>query len=94
LRRAAAWTAEKLIEMKIRVDDPSSDGVLRRLELIEALAIGIDGKRALWAALQRASSSTPGNGSIDYDRLIARAQAQRQLVESERLDAAARALRP
>jgi len=47
LRRAAAWTAEKLIEMKMRVDDPSSDGALRRLELIEALAIGIDGKQAL-----------------------------------------------
>ena len=78
----------------MRVDDPSSDGVLRRLELIEALAIGIDGKQALWRALQRATSTTPGNGSIDYDRLIARARAQRQLVETERLDAAVRALRP
>jgi hypothetical protein len=94
LRRAAAWTAEKLVEMKMRIDDPSSDAVLRRLELIEALAIGIDGKQALWTALRKASSSVPGNGSTDYDRLIARAQAQRRLVEGERLDAAARALRP
>src|SRR5258705_6682531 len=53
IRRAAAWTAEKLAELKVRVDDPSG-GLLRRLELIEALAIGIDGKRALWTALQRA----------------------------------------
>jgi hypothetical protein len=39
LRRAAAWTAEKLAEFKLRVDDPSTAGAFRRLELIEALAM-------------------------------------------------------
>src|ERR1700748_88102 len=42
LRRAAVWTAEKLGEIKLRVDDLSTGGFSRRLELIEALAIGID----------------------------------------------------
>jgi len=91
IRRAAAWTAEKLAELKVRVDDRSG-GLLRRLELIEALAIGIDGKRALWTALQRASKSRTEPGYLDYVRLIARAEAQRHLVEPERLDVAAQAL--
>jgi hypothetical protein len=91
LRRAAAWTAEKLAEIKLRVDDHSSAGFFRRLELIEALAIGIDGKQALWAALQ--AGSIPALRSMDYGRLVARAQAQRRMVEGERLVAAAEALR-
>jgi len=93
LRRAAAWTAEKLAEFKLRVDDPSTAGAFRRLELIEALAIGIDGKAALWTALQRVPPSTASLGAADYARLIARAKAQRQVVEDERLAAAAEALR-
>jgi len=94
VRRAAAWTAEKLVELKTHVDDPSTRGSFRRLELIEALAIGIDGKQALWAALQRTLATTPGPGSLDYPRLIARAEAQRRVVEGERLTAAVEALAP
>lgn len=93
IRRAAAWTAEKLAELKMRIDDPSS-GALRRLELIEALAIGIDGKRALWTALQRSAEARADLGSLDYARLIARAEQQRRVVEKERLEAAVSALRP
>jgi len=90
VRRAAAWTAEKLAEWKMRLDD-SSDGALRRLELIEALALGIDGKQALWAALHTASERTPPLKSVDYPRLIARAEAQRRVVERRRLRAAVEA---
>jgi hypothetical protein len=93
VRRAAAWTVEKLAELKMHVDDPSAGANLRRLELIEALAIGVDGKQALWAALQRVSERTSALESVDYPRLIARAKSQRQMVEKERLDAAAEALR-
>jgi hypothetical protein len=92
-RRAAAWTAEKLAELKLRVDDSSTDGCFRRLELIEALAIGIDGKQALWAALERTHESNTAVNSLDYPRLIARAQSQRHVVEGERLAAAAEAFR-
>ena len=94
LRRAAAWTAEKLAELKIHVDDPSSGGAFRRLELIEALALGIDGKRALWTALQTASERMPELKSLDYDILIARAEEQRSVVELRRLEAATDALAP
>ena len=68
LRRAAAWMSEKLAELKLRVDDPSGTGHLRRLELIEALAIGIDGKQALWRALQATAGSTASLRSLDYVR--------------------------
>jgi hypothetical protein len=90
-RRAGAWLAEKLTEVKVRVDD-RSDGALRRLELIEALALGIDGKRALWSALQSASERAPDLARLDYPRLIARAEAQRAAVETRRLQAAIAAL--
>jgi hypothetical protein len=50
VRQAAAWLTEKIAELKTRFDDPAR-GALQRLELIEALALGIDGNRALWAAL-------------------------------------------
>jgi hypothetical protein len=92
LKRAGAWTAEKLAQLKMRIDDPSGDGVLRRFELIEALALGIDGKQALWTALQTASAQTPELKPLDYDNLIARAEAQRHTVESRRLQAAVEAL--
>jgi hypothetical protein len=91
LRGAAAWTAEKLAEMKMRVDDPAG-GALRRLELIEALAMGIDGKRALWTALQKAAERTSALGVLDYPRLIARADGQRRVVEEQRLEVAKLAL--
>src|SRR5262245_60120453 len=94
LRRAAAWLTEKLAELKTRVDDRSRDGALRRLELIEALALGIDGKRALWTALQTVSERAPELDLLDYDNLIVRARAQRVLVETRRLRAATDALRP
>jgi hypothetical protein len=93
-RRAAAWMSEKLAELKLHVDDRSRDGGLRRLELIEALALGIDGKRALWAALQTTSERAPELERLDYRTLIARAEDQRNRVEARRLLAAAGALAP
>jgi hypothetical protein len=93
-RRAAAWMSEKVAELKMRVDDRSRDGGLRRLELIEALALGIDGKRALWASLQTTSERAPDLGRLDYRILIARAEDQRNRVEARRLLAAADALAP
>jgi hypothetical protein len=90
-RRTGAWVSEKLAELKLRADD-RSDGTLRRFELIEALALGIDGKEALWTALQSASARVPELRRLDYPRLIARAKAQRADVEARRLQAAAVAL--
>jgi hypothetical protein len=81
VRQAAAWVTEKLAELKTRIDDRSG-GALQRLELIEALALGIDGKRALWTALEAAAADVPALRALDYARL----------VEVRRLQAASEAL--
>jgi hypothetical protein len=91
-RKAAAWLAEKVTELKLKMDDPAG-GALRLLETIEAVAIGIEGKRALWLALAAASEGNPRLKGPDYGRLEARAVEQRQRAEKVRLAAAREALR-
>jgi hypothetical protein len=86
-RRVSAWLTEKLTEVKLRVDDPGNTG-LRRFEILEALAVGVDGKRALWAALDACAAVTPALRQLDYTRLLARAEHQRRVIEALRLDAA------
>ncbi|HKG20564.1 MAG TPA: hypothetical protein VKC34_01580 [Blastocatellia bacterium] len=91
-RQATAWLTEKFTELKLRVDDPAG-GALRLLEALEAVAIGIDGKRALWHALVAASEEAPRLRIVDYGRLIKRAEDQRVRVEEVRLLAAKAAFR-
>ncbi len=79
VRKAGGWIAEKVSALKTAIDDPS-DGSLRTLETIEALALGIDGKRALWLSLA-ASPDQAVSGADDFDRLIDRADRQRHTVE-------------
>jgi hypothetical protein len=90
-RNAGAWLTTKLAELKLRIDDPA-DGALRLLESLETLALGIDGKRALWNALAAASHQAPALRGVDYVRLAQRAEVQRGLVEVQRLSAAQAAL--
>jgi cell division FtsZ-interacting protein ZapD len=91
IRQTTAWLTEQLAELKTRLDDRTG-GALQQLELIEALALGIDGKAALWASLQAAAADVPALQSVDYSRLIQRAADQRRNVEGRRLLAAAAAL--
>lgn len=91
-RKAAAWLTEKFTELKLRWDD-AGDRSFRLLETFEALALGIEGKRSLWLALQFAAKDSPALQIVDYDRLIGRAEEQRQRVEKMRLSSAAAALK-
>jgi len=90
-RKAVGWLAEKVAQLKLRLDDPAS-GALRLFESLEALALGIDGKRALWPALAAAAEKAPRLRGTDYARLEQRADEQRRRVEGARLDAARAAL--
>jgi hypothetical protein len=90
-RRAGAWVAEKGARLKMRADDKAT-GPLRRLESLEAVALGIDGKHALWRALNAAAETAPALRARDYDQLAARAIEQRNRVEALRLEAARQAL--
>ena len=91
VRRAAAWLTEKLGQAKLRLDDPGS-GDLHILEALETLALGIQGKSALWRALAVASAHLPPVQQRDFAALEARAQNQFQRVDSLRLQAAPAAL--
>jgi hypothetical protein len=86
-RAAMAFLVEKATRLKLRLDD-SAEGALRLLEVSEAVALGIEGKRALWGALAAAAEAAPALQVADYARLAQRAEEQRQRVETVRLGAA------
>jgi hypothetical protein len=88
---AAAWAVEKLARLKPNGAVRGYSPLSRLLEL-EALAAGIEAKRALWVALAAATDrgELPG---FDFDQLAKRAESQRTRVEEHRLAAAANALR-
>lgn len=90
-RKAAAWVAERMTELKLRADDPSA-GALRRLEVVEAVSVGVEGKRLLWRALAEAAGAAPALRGTDYARLERRAEEQRARIEAVRVEAARAAL--
>ena len=85
-RQAAAWTMEKLARIKFLLAGPGR-GSPGELEALEALALGIEGKRALWAALA-VVTGTPPLQTLDLERLQQRAGEQRARLEVLRLEAA------
>jgi len=91
LRKASAWLTEKFTQLKLRLDDPSG-GPLLLLESIEVISLGIEGKRLLWRALRATSEKSYALKALDYERLIKRAEEQRDRVETIRLEAARQAL--
>lgn len=90
-RKAAGWLGEKAAELKLRLDDPKG-GSLRLFESLEALSLGIEGKKSLWRALAAAAEEAPHLRAADYEDLIRRAEEQRGRVETARLEAARRTL--
>ena len=93
VRKVGSWIAEALTEVKIEADDETG-GALRRLERLEAVALGIDGKSALWSALNAAAAIASELRGPDYEQLVQRAAEQRKRVEVYRLEAANAALTP
>jgi hypothetical protein len=90
LKEVTAWLGEKVSRVKLRRRAP---GGLGTFEALEALALGILGKRALWRALAVVAAADARLGGVDFDHLTARAQAQHAQVEERRLEAAGSALR-
>lgn len=91
-RQVSAWLTEKVTELKLRLDD-SAHGNLRLLESLEALSLGIEGKKSLWLALAAAAEISPQLRLVDYKRLKQRAVEQRSRVELKRIEIARVALR-
>jgi hypothetical protein len=60
---------------------------LSRLEEVEGLCLGVQGKESLWRSLRSVSSAHPLTG-FDFDELIERARRQREDLEQHRMEAA------
>ena len=90
LKEATAWLGEKMSRWKLR---RRASGGLGTLEALEALALGILGKLALWRALAVVTEAEARWHGGDFDQLAARVQAQHAQVEERRLDAARAVLR-
>jgi hypothetical protein len=86
-RRMGAWLGEKLANVKLQLDDKAT-GAMRLFEGLEALALGIQGKRGLWRALAVASQSDLDLRGLDYENLTQRSEDQHRRVELMRLAAA------
>jgi hypothetical protein len=84
VRKAGAWLAEKLSRTKIEL----GEGDIGIFLALEALIIGITGKRSLWRALEAASRTMPGLARLDYSGLEKRAIEQCERVEARRLEIA------
>ena len=84
LKEAAAWMSEKVTRLKL------GRGCFGTFQALEALSLGILGKRALWRAL--ATIDDARIGGEDLRELTARAEAQYGQVEEQRLKAAPAAL--
>ena len=89
VKQAGARVGEKLMRVKSS-NVVTGDQDLSRLLELEALCVGIAGKKAGWLALQATSNSSLAG--VGFDRLIARADHQRDRLEPHRLQAAATTL--
>ena len=91
LRLGAAWVAEKVGRLK-----PNGQLVgyspLSRVTELEALVMGISGKLELWRALDAIEDGDPRLDEAQLERLIERAERQRERVETLRVRAAEEAL--
>lgn len=85
VRKAGAWILEKLSRAKIRLTE-SEEGDVGLFLALEALALGITGKRALWRALASASEVVPSLSRLNYAELETRAVEQGDRVEAQRIE--------
>jgi len=93
VKRASAVGMERLasLRMAMPVLGPGS-GEAARLEELEVLSLGIEGKRMLWKALGTLASSDGRLVGFDFVGLERRAESQRRRLEPFRLELAAAAL--
>ena len=83
VRKAGAWLAQKIGQMKIGAAD--ADDSFGLLQALEALALGITGKKLLWRSLDTIASQVAELHGTDFGRLEIRAEEQIRRVEAERL---------
>jgi hypothetical protein len=95
VKEVAALGAELLTSMKNRIPvlGAGSDAVAR-LEEVELLGLGIEGKRLLWTALGTIATSDRRLEEFDFGELERRARTQREGLERFRIRLARDAFTP
>jgi hypothetical protein len=86
VKERAGWVAEKLGRLKLNGRLRGYSPLSRVVEL-EAISLGVEGKRALWRTLAHAGAGDARLDGVDLDALSRRAEDQRRLVEGERVRA-------
>jgi hypothetical protein len=85
LRESVGWIGEKLTRWKLT---SGSGWNLGTLEAVETLALGIQGKAALWRALAAAEDTDSRLRGQDYRALLERARVQHDELEQHRIEVA------
>jgi|SRR5947209_13951271 len=88
VRKAGAWIVEKLSRSTIDLEGDPGEANAGLFLAMEALVLGITGKRSLWRALHAASRAVPELARLDYSGLEKRAIEQCERVEAKRLELA------
>jgi hypothetical protein len=86
-KNLAGWMTERLSRLKFN-DRITGSAPLTMLLELETLALGVEGKFALWKSLQAVANTHPALASLKLDELVDRARSQRRGLEAQRLAAA------
>jgi hypothetical protein len=92
VKKGTAWLAEKAGELKFS-GMTSGDPAFGTFLELETLSLGVEGKIALWRALQAIADVHPALAATNFDDLIERGQRQRRTLEADRLAVGATVLR-
>lgn len=91
VKPALAIAAERVGRLKLNGRLRGYSPLSRFVEL-EVLAAGIEGKKILWQTMRDLAGLAERLPDVDFDELIARADRQRELIESHRRETGRRAL--
>lgn len=91
-KSSLAWFSEKAGRLKLNGRWMGYSD-LSRLEELEGLALGVEGKISLWRNLKAIAPSVPGLDEDELARLLERAERQRNELDEQRIRAAERAFR-
>ncbi|HEX6262233.1 MAG TPA: hypothetical protein VF097_05230 [Actinomycetota bacterium] len=84
MKDGAVWLAERLARLKLN-GRLLAYSPLSRLEELEVLRLGIEGKRSLWRNLSEIRAEVEGWEGVDFESLIERAEGQIEVLESHRI---------
>jgi hypothetical protein len=87
VKQASTWVVEKFTRLKFMTSGATGEELRNLLEL-EALRLGVQGKHALWLALEEVADLDPRLAGPDLKNLRARAELQIEGIEEHRLKAA------